>query len=365
MTTLQVYTSDLDIPSELGDSRFLQDLSEVSGEDLVGQDVTAESLGLAEMYTVSLVGSCQHDGDSTECTDARNGYVFDPRVKLRLDSSRIAGLSTPKIDGVMGRYETVSMFMAVAYTISVVFLVLAPILSAFSSRVRLLGWIGGLFAWLAAALLLAASITGQTTFAMVSDAIKKDMGGLGISSETGLLLIPSWVAFGFAVLTAITIFFRGRSAQKQKAVQAFDKGKFADRGFPSSNAAGVSSEPQPGLLNRVQTWGRQRYMAVGRQPMIVEDVGEPRSARGQMGNVEEDQERLVPQGGLAGDYYDTSRRSSMQMEGDYHSAGPASLGASGRQSPHEGDQSDIALMPLKNRGQKDMNTAYEPYSSRN
>ncbi|KAG7142022.1 hypothetical protein HYQ46_007713 [Verticillium longisporum] len=115
LSFFKVDTSNFDIKSKLSSSTYLQDLTEVSGIDLVGQDVTAESLGLARTYTISLLGYCSHHSDSTSCTSPRMGYFFDPITVLKLDTTAVANLDTSDIDEALARYERISQFLAFAY----------------------------------------------------------------------------------------------------------------------------------------------------------------------------------------------------------------------------------------------------------
>ncbi|KAM0271620.1 hypothetical protein ACHAQH_009047 [Verticillium albo-atrum] len=357
LSFFKVDTSNFDIKSKLSGSTYLQDLTDLSGVDLVGQDVTTESLGLARTYTVSLLGSCSHSSDSTSCTSPRVGYVFDPVSILKLDTTAVAGLTTDDIDDALSKYERISRFLAFAYMASIIFVVLGPIFGALGSRIRIIGFAGVFLAWLAAALLLAASATGQYIYLNLSKAIDSDLEPVGIDSDFGLLLVPSWLAFGFALLAAIFTSLRPRSNTAQRHPDlAFDT---KSRSGPSGYIAGPADEPAgpgAGFLNRVQTWGRQKYVGIGKQPALEHDGARsvPRAAGARSGDVSDDEEHLVPrdQGGMYG-----SRRDSLQFE-------PRPLPSTASSDDGYGGQGDIAMMSLDNKGQKDLNTAYEPYSSR-
>ncbi|CRK16112.1 hypothetical protein BN1723_002284 [Verticillium longisporum] len=334
LSFFKVDTSNFDIKSKLSSSTYLQDLTEVSGIDLVGQDVTAESLGLARTYTISLLGYCSHHSDSTSCTSPRMGYFFDPITVLKLDTTAVANLDTSDIDEALARYERISQFLAFAYVASIAFAILGPILSLFGSKIRIIGFAGIFLSWLAAIILLVASGTGHYIYQHLSKAIDSDLDPIGIDSDFGLLLVPSWLSFGFALLAA------HRSGA----------------GGHVTGQANESAGPGSGLLNRVQTWGRQKYIGIGKQPGAERHSNRatPQGRGATSGDLSDDEQHLVPR--EQQDAYG-SRRESLSFE-------PRAFPSRTSSDDGYGGQGDIAMMPLDNRGQKDLNTAYEPYSSR-
>ncbi|KAM0325825.1 hypothetical protein ACHAQA_007127 [Verticillium albo-atrum] len=357
LSFFKVDTSNFDIESKLSGSAYLQDLTEVSGLDLVGQDVTAESLGLARTYTVSLLGSCSHDTDSTSCTSPRVGYVFDPISVFKLDTVSISSLTTDTIEDALSKYERISRALAFAYMAGIISTILGPILAAFGSKLRLLGIAGAFFSWLAMGLLLGSSAAGQYIYRRFSKAIDSDLDPIGIDSDLGLLLVPSWLAFGFALLAAILTSFtpRGSPARGHPDLAFDNKNKSGPNGFITGQA-NVSSGPGAGFLNKVQTWGRQKYVGIGKQSAGEHNgaASVPRAGGARSGNLSDDEEHLVPRD--QGDAYG-SHRESLQFE-------PRGLPSRASTDDGHGGQGDIAMMPLGNKGHKDMNTAYEPYSSR-
>ncbi|CRK16131.1 hypothetical protein BN1723_002299, partial [Verticillium longisporum] len=353
----KVDTSNFDIKSKLSGSTYLQDLTELSGIDLVGQDVTAESLGLARTYTISLLGYCSHHSDSTSCTSPRMGYFFDPISVLKLDTTAVANLDTSGIDKALAKYERISQFLVFAYMASIVFAILGPILSVFGSKIRIIGFAGIFLSWLAAIILLVASGTGHYIYQHLSKAIDSDLDPVGIDSDFGLLLVPSWLSFGFALLAAVFTSFRPRDQSSRRNPDlSFDTKHRSGADGHVTGQANESAGPGSGLLNRVQTWGRQKYIGIGKQPGAERhgDRGIPRGGGARSGDLSDDEQHLVSreQQGMYG-----SRRESLNFE-------PRAFPSRTSSDDGYGGQGDIAMMPLDNRGQKDLNTAYEPYSSR-
>ncbi|CRK42064.1 hypothetical protein BN1708_008634 [Verticillium longisporum] len=337
LSFFKVDTSNFDIKSKLSSSTYLQDLTEVSGIDLVGQDVTAESLGLARTYTISLLGYCSHHSDSTSCTSPRMGYFFDPITVLKLDTTAVANLDTSDIDEALARYERISQFLAFAYVASIAFAILGPILSLFGSKIRIIGFAGIFLSWLAAIILLVASGTGHYIYQHLSKAIDSDLDPIGIDSDFGLLLVPN-------------------QSSRRNPDLSFDTKHRSGAGGHVTGQANESAGPGSGLLNRVQTWGRQKYIGIGKQPGAERHSNRatPQGRGATSGDLSDDEQHLVPR--EQQDAYG-SRRESLSFE-------PRAFPSRTSSDDGYGGQGDIAMMPLDNRGQKDLNTAYEPYSSR-
>ncbi|KAG7137854.1 hypothetical protein HYQ45_004908 [Verticillium longisporum] len=275
------------------------------------------------------------------------GYFFDPITVLKLDTTAVANLDTSDIDEALARYERISQFLAFAYVASIAFAILGPILSVFGSKIRIIGFAGIFLSWLAAILLLVASGTGHYSF----------LDPIGIDSDFGLLLVPSWLSFGFALLAAVFTSFRPRDQSSRRNPDlSFDTKHRSGAGGHVTGQANESAGPGSGLLNRVQTWGRQKYIGIGKQPGAERHSNRatPRGGEATSGNLSDDEQHLVPR-----EQQDTygSRRESLSFE-------PRAFPPRTSSDDGYGGQGDIAMMPLDNRGQKDLNTAYEPYSSR-
>lgn len=355
----QTDVTNLFTPARLSNSTFLRDLSLVSGSDLVGRDGTAQSLGLASTYTVSLLTSCAVGVPprlDTVCRPPALGFRFDPAVDVDLQRTSLAGSFPPDLTAALDAYHGVSGFLAFAYVASAALVVLAPVLALFAGRIRILGTVGSAFAGVATLLLLAASIASVVVFSRVRDALNSAFSGAGIATSLGWrLFVLSFAASLLALSTAIILSLRaGRDAAQRRTrggmgPSLLDKsgGGAMITGEPVPDGAGGPRPAMPGLLGRIPTWSRHRYVQVEKQPAVARGgAGVPGEA-----GVLMDASRDVPRGG-GGQQDDFSADYDDYAHPDFD----------GRNSAQH--QRGIAMMPLVGASKtKDMDTAYEPYKS--
>ncbi|KAF6795853.1 integral membrane protein [Colletotrichum sojae] len=316
------------ITAKLGGSQLLQDISKVSGSDLVGQDVKPITLRIPFTYYITLLGACGHGNGDTVCTPRRVGYFFDPRADLRLDATTAAASFSPSLDDTIATYAKTSSFLGVAYIFAFALTVLAPVASCASARFGRPGLAGTVMSCIATFCLLAASIAAVVIFKKVETTFNDDIGGIGVSCELGLLVVPSWIAFGFSLLASVLLNFKTRKTGPGRG--GLGKGPTSgmitgDRTVVNVN---VNNGPRPlTLLKRVRTWGQYKYT----------QIGTPAAAkRGRGGGGEFDDDRAL-----------IWRAESPELES---------------KSVHE--SSGIAMVPLDHRGNQDMNMAYEPFTGR-
>ncbi|KAF3798838.1 hypothetical protein GCG54_00008296 [Colletotrichum gloeosporioides] len=326
LSFLRVDATNLNIPAKLGGSQYLQDLSRVSGADLVGQDATPATLQIFDVYYVTLLGSCGHVNDVTVCTTRLVGYWFDPRSDLKLDATSIAGSFSSNLNDALNKYAKTSSFFGVAYIFAFVLAILAPIVSVISGRCGRAGFAGVVLSAMATICLLAASIATTVIFKNVNDAINEDFNDIGISSALGLLFVPTWIALSFSLLASVLMGIKTRNPRAPKGpTSGMITGR---RDIKNGNVQGGVPRPLT-LLKRVQTWGQHKYVHIGGG-----GGGQFANPRGGDGEFDDDTALI-------------GRRYSPELD-----------------SKQEQESSSIAMVPLDHKGSKDMNQAYESYTGR-
>ncbi|KAJ0271620.1 hypothetical protein COL940_010930 [Colletotrichum noveboracense] len=325
LSFLRVDATNLNIPAKLGGSQYLQDLSRVSGADLVGQDATPATLHIFDVYYITLLGSCGHINDVTVCTTRLVGYWFDPRSDLKLDATSIAGTFSGNLNDALNSYAKTSSFFGVAYIFAFVLTILAPIVSVISGRCGRAGFAGVVLSAMATICLLAASIAATVIFKKVDDAINEDFNDIGISSALGLLFVPTWIALAFSLLASVLM---GIKTHNPRAPKGPISGMITGgRDIKSGNVQGGVPRPLT-LLKRVQTWGQHKYVHIG-------------GGGGQFANTRAGDGEFDDDTALIG------RRYSPELD-----------------PKQEQESTSIAMVPLDHKGSKDMNQAYESYTGR-
>ncbi|KAM7203461.1 putative integral membrane protein [Naviculisporaceae sp. PSN 640] len=336
---LKTDASKLSLPSKLSSSDFLKDLSEVSGADYVGQTQTASSLGIAETYTIHLLTACGRFSDGTvSCSPPSLGFAFHPGSTLRLDSTSLDQSSdaySSDLVSALSRYSRLSRWLAGAYITSALFLLLTTVLSCVS-----LG-IGAFTSFIATVTLLSATIGAAVIFGNVNNPFNASFRDKAqLSSSLGR--IPTalgFVACGFALGAMIMLVLGARRASRAKRTSPLARsvgGKGAD-----GLAIGVGGDPyaapgagvkKGGLLGKVGNMipgEKHKYVQVEAQPVLVRTDVEGR----QRGLDDEDW------GG----------------QDEYSHTGSTGAKAS---------SDSVPLVSLGgNQPSRDMNSAYEPYSS--
>ncbi|KAI8286490.1 hypothetical protein K4K60_000357 [Colletotrichum sp. SAR11_57] len=306
-----VDATNLNIPAKLGGSQYLQDLSRVSGADLVGQDATPATLQIFDVYYVTLLV----------------GYWFDPRSDLKLDATSIAGSFSGNLNNALNSYAKTSSFFGVAYIFAFVLAILAPIVSVISGRCGRAGFAGVVLSAMATICLLAASIAATVIFKKVDDAIKENFNDIGISSALGLLFVPTWIAVAFSLLASVLMGIKTRNPRPPKGPTS---GMITGgRDIKSGNVQGGVPRPLT-LLKRVQTWGQHKYVNIGGGG----GGGQFANTRGGDGEFDDDTALI-------------GRRYSPELD-----------------PKQEQESTSIAMVPLDHKGSKDMNQAYESYTGR-
>jgi hypothetical protein len=230
----------------------------------------------------------------------------------------------------------VSPFIGAAYIVCCVLVLFAPILAAVSSRWRGASLISALVSWVATILLLAVSaVSPYGVYKKVVPIFHDEFSDEGISTTVGKLFILSWIAAAFSLFTSVILSVRFANSRKQ----TYGQGPSAK---PSARSAAVTGgEPQdgasakaPGLWGKIPTWKSHKYVQIEKQPAIVRT------------NVRGHEEAILM------DDDDVVRRESLVQEKGVTTGSTTGVAEKG-----------IQMMSLGKGGKKDLNTAYEPYST--
>ncbi|KAI0103692.1 SUR7/PalI family-domain-containing protein [Nemania sp. FL0031] len=261
---LTINTANLAIPAKLGGSIFLQDLSSVSGSDLVGQSGTRQSLGLPVTYSVSLLTACGlNDDASTTCDTPRVGFTLNPSSDLKLDGSATQGTLSTAYYNELHTYAAVSTFTAVAYILSSFLTILSCLTIVLSRRFDRAILIGRVSSGIATILALTATIASIVTFVKVRDAFNSAFGDVGVTTTINSRAFAlSAVATVLSIAAFVLVLFIRPAGSAYRAPYAREKGLVGGAGADEaglmareSRAAGVG----PGFLARMPTWNRTRY----------------------------------------------------------------------------------------------------------
>ncbi|KAI0817768.1 SUR7/PalI family-domain-containing protein [Xylaria sp. FL0064] len=255
---LTVDTTNLAIPAQLSSSAFLRDLSTISGSDLVGQTRTRQSLGLSSDYSVSLLTACgRSDDGSASCYAPRVGFTFKPGSNLKLagTASQYNQLHT---------YASVSTFVAVAYILSSLLIVLSCatiVLSRCFDRAILASRISS---GLAATLLTAATIASIVTFVKTRDSFNRTLSDVGVTTATNAAAFGLSAAASVASIAAFALTFLIRPGATTGYRLPHHREK---RDVHAGDTELMSREPRAaavgaGFLDRVPTWGKPRYAQI-------------------------------------------------------------------------------------------------------
>jgi hypothetical protein len=312
------------VPAKLASSTFLQDLSTVSGADLVGQPATASSLGLADSYTLSVLTSCAHFSDgSVSCAPPRIPFSFDPATDLKIESTSLQGSYSQNYLDALSKYVKASAFMAGAYIASGPPIILASITAKFSRPSRGAAVATVALSVLATIFLLGASITALITFTSLNSALNAEFKDLGLTSALGpYAFIFSCLSAAFSLAASIVWIIRACSSLRSGTLMAGTIG-------PEDNGHGK----KPGLMGRIPTRATHRYVQIEKQTVLVRTSA---AARHQDGVIIDPQE--------AG-----------RLNDDWNGVDEYSSGDGGR---------GIAMASLSgNKKTKDVDAVYEPYAT--
>ncbi|KAI1131306.1 SUR7/PalI family-domain-containing protein [Nemania abortiva] len=283
---LTIDTTNINIPAKLGSSVFLQDLSTISGSDLVGQVGTRQTLGLPATYSVSLLTACgSNDDASTTCDTPRVGFTLNPGSDLKLDGSATQGTLSSAYYNELHTYAAVSTFTAVAYILSSILTILSCLTIVLSRHFERAILIGRVSSGIATLLVLTATIASIVTFIKVRDAFNSAFGDVGVKTTVNsrafaLSAAATVVSIGAFVLVLFIrpagSGYRGSYRQEKGVVggaAGVDEAGLMSR---EPRAAGVG----PGFLGRMPTWNRTRYTQLdGKKSNIRSREPSPESDR--------------------------------------------------------------------------------------
>ncbi|KAK3324093.1 hypothetical protein B0T19DRAFT_221745 [Cercophora scortea] len=386
LTFLKTNTSKLSIPSKLSESSFLKDLTTVSGTDYVGQDATASSLGLADLYTTNLLSSCAQFADgSVSCTRASVSFSWDPITALRLDITSLQGTYSETLLKSISSYSKVSHYIVGSFISSAVLTGITTLSTPWATT------FAAVASGLATLILLSASIAAAVAFRNLSNALNADFGASGLSSSpgnTGIAL--SFAAFAFSLLAAIILAIRSRAnpaTRRRRGISTRGKENALlgdeEGGEDIYAKADGSSTKKSGFMDRIPLVNRHKYIQVERQPAIVTT------------DVAGQQTAVLSSASSAGARTldsPSSRRETIDSDWnarDEYSHGGARMSVSEPESEAEQDPEpaaaahppqqpklkseapkitvtamDAPLLPLGGNAQtRDMNAAYEPFSN--
>ncbi|KAJ9151484.1 hypothetical protein NKR19_g4908 [Coniochaeta hoffmannii] len=339
---LKTDTSSLSIPSKLSSSTFLADLSAVSGGDFTGSPATASSLGLAESYTLLLLTSCGHFPTGVVCDKPHVGFSFDPASHLKLDSTSLQGTFPPALISALSSYHRTSDFLGVGYIISAALLALAPIAGFLSGRHRWAGVTAAILVSLASILLFASTVAAVVTFRSLNTQINSAFNSSGLRSETGAGPVAlGFVAFILALLASVILVIRARNpvAAVRGRVVAHSIGTGYDSKSTNVGAEGTDAgATKPGLWRRVPTWTSHRYVQVEKQPALLKTS--------------------TAVGSLEGVVVTSPAGTRTRVEGEDDWAGDDEYSGTGGKAGQKG----IPMLSLGNKRERDVGSAYEPYS---
>lgn len=265
----------------------------------MGSDATAKTLGLAQIYNVSLLATCSEaDNGDASCTPPKVGYWFNPGKDLKLASTSPQELQSPDYVTQLDSYKKVAYFLAVAYMVSVgslgVCIILNLLSFCFPSTIV---W-SQVFALTATLFLLVASVVSIVKFGQLKDNFNATFGDTGIQTKLGSqVYIISFVAFATGLIAFICLSFHSRQHSRGSRSRAGHLHQpAAGRGLDTKGfvmvggGGGGAASPRPGILGRIPTWSRHKYTEVGRQPQLVErrNVGPHDDQRGLIAAVEDE-----------------------------------------------------------------------------
>lgn len=346
---LKTDTSSLSVPSKLSSSTFLADLSAVSGADYTGSAATASSLGLADTYTLLLLTSCAHFPAGVVCERPSIGFAFDPASHLKLDSTSLQGSSPPALVSALSAYHRTSAFLADAYVISAALVALAPVAGVLGAtgRRRPAAVAAAVLASLASVFLFSAAVAAVVVFRGLSAQINAAFGAAGLRSEVGVAPVAlGFVAFVLTLVTAVVFVVRARSNVRQAT-----RGRVVARsigtdvkGSGGPEEAGAAPGGKPGLWKRIPTWSAHRYVQVEKQPALLTTAD-------------------VAAGSMEAVVVTSPAGTRTRVEGGDDWAGDDEYASGGGGGDGGRGQKGIPMLSLGgNKRERDVTTAYEPYS---
>ncbi|GAW19999.1 hypothetical protein ANO14919_094930 [Xylariales sp. No.14919] len=265
---LTVDATNLAITAKLSTSAFLQDLSAISGSDLVGQSRTRQNLGLSTTYSVSLLTACGlNDDESTTCSTPRVGFAFNPDTDLKLGRTSAQGTLPKAYYDQLSTYTVISTFVAVVYVLTSLLTVLSCIAIVLARRFERAMLISRIISGIVAILAIAATIASIVTFVKLRDTFNSALGDIGVRTATnsgafGLSAAASVVSvFTFALTLSIhptTSRYRLPYHQEKRGVDGGAGAGETELMSREARAANIGV----GFLARVPTWKRPGYTQI-------------------------------------------------------------------------------------------------------
>ncbi|KAH7318056.1 SUR7/PalI family-domain-containing protein [Stachybotrys elegans] len=259
----EVDVRGLDVPSTLSSSRFLRDIERVSNSDLTGPSRTAQSLNLADRYTVYLLRLCRQSGNTRTCGFLRVGWWFNPRTTLRLD--RLGLRYSRRFTRSVSAYSRVSYFMGISFIIALSFFTLSLVLILFLKRSRGVARLSAIISGLGFAFILSGSVSLYRTSTTLVNALNAELRAAGIRTESGFLTVFPFigVALGLLGFLFFSLFtYQGRNNTRTMKTSTARSKKAA----ASTESSFSSARPVDQLLSRAP-WNRGRYTQID-QPSI-------------------------------------------------------------------------------------------------
>ncbi|KAH8597849.1 SUR7/PalI family-domain-containing protein [Bisporella sp. PMI_857] len=327
-------TRNVSASSELSTSVFLQDLSTISGTDLVGPAASRTSLNISEEYTISLFGYCEKENGERKCSPRKIGFNFNPLKDLKL-----AGTSLSAAISKMDPYTKAAWFLGIGYIVAELLIGLTLILSFFNRRKTIVT--SAVFSSLATTLLIAASAAAIAVFSKYKGTLNdKLLSSANIKSALGnRMFILSWVATAVSLILTIVLIIHAQRSKKltrHRGVGLLDPNSTEKGGLdPDAHMVPRSAKPAaPGFLAKMPTWNRHKYA------QIDEQQGSKGAANKKPAN---DADELISRGFGSGEDEDDEDRDLVR----------------GATNQPRG----IQLMPMVGGGlpSRDVDTAYEPY----
>lgn len=273
---LKINTSALKLPSLLSNADLLKGISSISGNDFVGGDLTASTLGLADEYTVSLLTFCARTSQGPSCSSPRTTFWFNPGQELRLDSTALRQQYPSSYQAALSSYQNVATRLLPG---ALVFCALSTALAAILSAVAALGAAksataraAAVFAALASLILLVANAAATHVFRVLNAELNAALNQHGLSSSLGATPFAlGWLAM-LLMLSAVAALFvqlkaagneRGRQGLRTLNLAAGEKKVVA--GGREGGAATAATSKSRGLLSRIPGLNRHNYVQVEAQ----------------------------------------------------------------------------------------------------
>ncbi|KAI0486300.1 SUR7/PalI family-domain-containing protein [Xylaria cf. heliscus] len=263
---LTIDTTKLNVPAKLASSAFLQDLSTISGSDLVGQGKTRQTLGLPANYHVSLLTACGlNDDATTTCYTPRVGFTFNPDSDLKIDPTAAQGTLSAYYDQLQ-TYTGVSTFVAVAYILASFFTILSCLTIVLSRRFERALFIGIIGAGISASLLFAATVASIVTFVRLRESFNSALGDIGVTTATNAGAFGLSAAASVASIAALVSVLVTRPSASSYQLPYHREKQNTNGGAGVDGMELVSraraAKVGGGFLDRMPTWNRPRYAQI-------------------------------------------------------------------------------------------------------